>query len=76
MKYFVEFVVSALADKPDMVMIEEEESDRQVNYRIQVSPGDIGRVIGRKGRTINAMRSILNAANQDGRRVLLEVDNG
>jgi len=76
MKYFVEFVVSALADKPDMVMIEEEESDRQLNYHIQVSPGDIGRVIGRKGRTINAMRSILNAANQDGRRVFLEVDNG
>ncbi len=75
MKYFVEFVVSALADKPDMVSIEEEEQDRQINYRINVSPADVGRVIGRKGRTINAMRTILNAAKGDGRRVVLEVEN-
>lgn len=75
MKYFVEFVVSALADKPDMVNIEEEDQDRQIHYRINVSPADVGRVIGRKGRTINAMRTILNAASQDGRRVVLEVEN-
>jgi predicted RNA-binding protein YlqC (UPF0109 family) len=74
-KYFIEFVVSALADKPDMVSIEEEENERQLHYLINVSPGDIGRVIGRKGRTINAMRNILNAASQDGRRVVLEVEN-
>jgi predicted RNA-binding protein YlqC (UPF0109 family) len=41
-KYFIEFVVSALADKPDMVSIEEEENERQLHYLINVSPGDIG----------------------------------
>ncbi|MEO0453254.1 MAG: KH domain-containing protein [Verrucomicrobiota bacterium] len=73
MRYFVEFVVSALADKPDMVSIEEEENEQLRQYKINVSPGDIGRIIGRKGKTINAMRSILNAVSEDNRRIVLEV---
>jgi uncharacterized protein len=73
MKYFVEFVVSALVDKPDEVDIEETESETRRSYRINVSPADVGRVIGRKGRTINAIRNVLGAVEADRRHVQVEV---
>ncbi|MEM6822540.1 MAG: KH domain-containing protein [Verrucomicrobiota bacterium] len=61
MKYFVEFVVSALVDKPDEVLIDDEEERGRTHYRVQVNPGDVGKVIGKKGRTIRAIRNVVNA---------------
>ncbi|MGF1678403.1 MAG: KH domain-containing protein [Candidatus Methylacidiphilales bacterium] len=64
MKYFVEFVVSALVDKPDEVQIEESGDSSRTTLNIEVNPGDVGRVIGKKGRTIQAIRNIVGAAAQ------------
>lgn len=59
MQYFIEFAVSALVDKPDEVEIQDSEVRGRDLYEIHVNPGDVGRVIGKKGRTIKAIRGIV-----------------
>lgn len=65
MKYFVEFVVSALVDKPDEVMISDTEIRGHTLYQVEVNPGDVGRIIGKKGRTIKAIRNVLQAVGRE-----------
>jgi predicted RNA-binding protein YlqC (UPF0109 family) len=62
MKYFVEFVVRALVDFPDEVDIQEVDGGDSLTYYIRLNPQDIGKVIGRNGRTISAIRNIVHAA--------------
>jgi len=64
MKYFVEFVVSALVDKPDEVCIFDADQHGKTVFEIEVNPGDVGRVIGKKGRTINAIRNVMDAVGR------------
>lgn len=59
MQYFIEFAVSALVDKPDEVEILDSEVRGREIFEVQVNPGDVGRVIGKKGRTIKAIRSVV-----------------
>lgn len=74
MKYFVEFVVSSLVQYADEVSVQEVEKDGTVTYNVRLNPADIGRVIGKKGRTIGAIRNLLNAASgAAGKRILVEV---
>lgn len=74
MKYFVEFVVSSLVTHADEVDVEEVQQDGTTTYYLRLNPSDIGRVIGKHGKTIGAIRSLMQAAaSRDGGRVQLEV---
>ena len=61
MQAFLEQVVKGLVDHPDAVNITEVEQDRTTVYELRLDPSDVGRVIGRSGRTVNAIRTLLQA---------------
>jgi hypothetical protein len=59
----LEYLARSIVEEPDAVMIEVEEGRRQsVNLRLHVSPSDMGRVIGRRGRVAQAIRTVVRAA--------------
>ncbi|MEA3313829.1 MAG: KH domain-containing protein [Caldisericota bacterium] len=62
MKELVETIVKALVDVPEEVVITEIAGDQAVIYEVKVSDKDIGKVIGKQGRTANALRVIVKAA--------------
>jgi predicted RNA-binding protein YlqC (UPF0109 family) len=64
-----------LVDEPDRVSVEAfEEDDQTLVLELTVAEGDVGRIIGRQGRTINALRTLVRAgARNDGRRILVDV---
>ncbi len=61
---FLDYVVGGLVEHPDEVVIERGERDGVHLYRIQLHPDDSGRVIGRGGKTICAIRSLVQASAQ------------
>ena len=74
MKEAVEKIIKALAENADAVDVREEAGDKSTVISVRVAEGDMGRIIGREGRTIKAIRSILYAASQKhGKRFVLEV---
>jgi uncharacterized protein len=79
-KHLILIIAQALVDHPEKVSVNEIESNNTIIIIIEltVSKGDIGKVIGKEGRTANAIRSILNAmAGKTRKRLMLEiVDQG
>ena len=74
MKMLVEYIVKALVDQPDRILIAERSGRNTTIIELAVAKEDIGKVIGKEGRTINAIRTILNAAGaSQKKRVVLEV---
>ena len=74
MKEAIEKIINALVDDHEAVEITEEANDRATVIRLRVAPTDMGRIIGREGRTIKAIRSLLFAAGQKhGKRFVLDV---
>jgi predicted RNA-binding protein YlqC (UPF0109 family) len=74
MKAFIEYVVKALVDHPDQVDLREVDGDRVVVFEVRLHPSDIGKVIGKSGRTITAIRTLLTStAAKQGKRVILEI---
>ena len=74
MKELVEFIVKALVDDPAEVQINEVAGDKVTFYELKVSKKDIGKIIGKKGRTAQAIRTILNAVStKQGKRAELEI---
>lgn len=74
MKELVELMAKALVDRPDDVSVVEEEGDRAAVLTLRVAPEDIGKVIGRQGRTARSLRAIVAAAgSKRRRRVVLEI---
>ena len=76
MKEFVEFIVKHLVDFPDQVEVFEDaqEDQKTLNYSLTVNPSDVGKVIGKKGKTAIAMRTLLTAiAAKDGKLAMLEI---
>ncbi len=57
-KDMVQFVAESLADKPEDVQVEESVGEAVIMIEIKVASEDMGRLIGRQGRTINAIRSL------------------
>ncbi len=72
---FVDYLVRKLVDKPDSVQLTQEEKEaNKVVFQLKVDPEDVGKVIGRKGRTANAIRTLLGAvAAREGKRAILEI---
>jgi predicted RNA-binding protein YlqC (UPF0109 family) len=69
----VETIAKALVDRPDEVRVDERVGATTA-ITLQVAPGDLGRVIGRQGRAVKALRTLVAAkARAEGRRVNLEI---
>ena len=76
MKDFLEFIAKHLVDNPDQVTIALEEKENKAIFTLIVADEDVGKVIGRKGRTAQAMRTLLAAvAAKEGKRAILEIND-
>src|SRR5512147_2438472 len=74
MKEFVEYIVKNLVDHPDKVRISEVDGTHTLIIELSVEKSDIGKIIGKKGKTINAIRTLLmSVASRNGLRVNLEI---
>ena len=74
LKDLVGFIARALVDEPDAVEVNAIESDRAVVYELVVARGDLGKVIGKDGRTARAIRTLLSATSAKMRkRAVLEI---
>ena len=74
MRELVEFLAQALVDEPDGVTVDEIDADGRTVYEVRVAPGDVGKIIGRGGRIISAIRVLANAsALKLGLRVHIEI---
>lgn len=61
MKDLVAHIAGALVDSPDQVQVSEKETEDSVEIELKVAQDDLGKVIGKQGRTARAMRSLLSA---------------
>ncbi len=74
MKELIEKIAQALVDNPDQVEINAVEGEHSTVIELKVAKEDIGKIIGKRGNTANAIRAILNAASgKSKRRVSLEI---
>jgi len=77
MKEFIEFIAKSLVDDPANVSVEESMENNKVTLRLHVSKSDLGKVIGKQGKTAKSMRVLLTAVaaknNMSGQ---LEIDEG
>ena len=73
MKHFLDFVVRSLVDNPDDVQITEINREGETTYRASLHPTDVGLVIGKGGRTIGSIRSLINATTKGSDRLAVEV---
>ena len=74
MKEFIESIARALVDNPNDVAVSEVEGEKTTVYELRVAPEDLGKVIGRKGQTAKAIRTLIAAVSaKKGKRALLEI---
>jgi len=71
---FLEFVIRQLVEAPDEVLVTKVEQGRKLIFKVEMRKSDVGRVIGRNGHTIAAVRNLLTAAAaRTGRQVFLQI---
>lgn len=74
MKDLIKYIAQALVDNPDQVSVEEVEGNQTSVLELKVAKEDLGKVIGKQGRTARAMRTILSAASAKiKKRTVLEI---
>ncbi|WP_420265692.1 KH domain-containing protein [Candidatus Magnetominusculus dajiuhuensis] len=74
MKNLVEVMARALVDKPEDVAVQEVDGEKTTIFELRVAANDLGKVIGKQGKTARAMRTILSAAGTKiGKRASLEI---
>ncbi len=74
MKALIEYIAKSLVDNPDSVSVAEVEGEKTTVIELRVAQSDLGKVIGKEGKTARAMRTILNAAGTKiGKRCVLEI---
>jgi predicted RNA-binding protein YlqC (UPF0109 family) len=74
MKELIEYIVRALVDHPNDVHLTEVDGEKTIIFELRCHPDDIGKVIGKNGKTVGAIRTLLGtAAARQGRRAMLEV---
>lgn len=74
MKELITYVVKALVDNPEAVDVQEIQGEKTMVIELKVAQEDLGKVIGKQGRTARAIRTILNAAGTKmGKRCVLEI---
>lgn len=74
MKELIAFVATRLVDKPEAVSVNETEQEDTIVFELRVAKEDLGKVIGKQGRTARAMRALLNAtAGKQNKKARLEI---
>ena len=74
MRELIEQIAKALVDRPEEVSVAEVEGERTTVYELRVASSDLGKVIGKQGKTARAMRTLLSAAGTKiGKRCVLEI---
>lgn len=74
MQELLAYLAKCLVDNPDEVSVGVTEEDSVIVLELGVAEDDIGRVIGRRGRVINALRTVMNACGaKEGKRIVVEV---
>ncbi|MBP7460216.1 MAG: KH domain-containing protein [Candidatus Delongbacteria bacterium] len=74
MTELIELIAKTLVDNVEGVVVKKVEGESTVVYELQVEKSDVGKIIGKKGNTARAIRTILNAAGRkSGKRVMLEI---
>ena len=74
METFLEFVIRQLVEAPEEVLVTKVEQGRKLVFKVEMRKSDVGRVIGRNGHTITAVRNLLSAAAQrSGQQVFLQI---
>ena len=74
MKELIEYVVKTLIDHPEDLRIAEIEGERTIVFELRCHPEDVGKVIGKSGKTVDAIRTLLSTvAARQNKRAMLEV---
>lgn len=74
MEELVTYIIRSLVDNPDEVSIKKIEAEKTIILELKVAPSDVGKVIGKGGKTIKAIRTLLSAsATKASKRAVLEV---
>lgn len=74
MKDLITYIACSVVSRPDAVSVIESEDDRTVTLELKVAKEDLGKIIGRQGRTVRAMRIVLGAASAKAdKRYILEI---
>ena len=75
MEKLLEDIVKSIVDKTDEVKVNINESENTIVYELNVGDGDLGKVIGKKGKNVNSIRTLLSASNakEGGKRAILEI---
>jgi len=77
MKEFIEFIAKHLVDHPESVVVQESiNEEKKYVFSLKVQSDDIGKVIGKQGKTAQAMRTLLTAVSaKEGKRAILEIED-
>ena len=74
MKELLTYIVQGLVEKSDEVTVTEREHGDETVFEVRVAPGDMGKVIGRQGRVVKEIRTLMKAvAQREGKRVSVEI---
>lgn len=73
MRHFLDFVLRHLVDFPDDVDVREVDEDGSITFLVMLHPHDVGKVIGRNGRTIGAIRNLISTASRADQRVTVRI---
>ena len=77
LKALIEYVAKSLVDHPDLVDVNEIEGEKTTILELRVAEDDLGKIIGKHGRTAKAMRTVVNAAaTKERKRAVLEILEG
>ncbi|MDD5091983.1 MAG: KH domain-containing protein [Candidatus Wallbacteria bacterium] len=74
MEDLLRYMVKSLVDNPDQVEIKKVEGEKTIILELKVAEGDVGKVIGKHGKTINAIRTIVKSSiNKESKKVMVEI---
>ncbi len=74
MKDLIVYIAKSLVDYPEKVNVSQIDGEKTVVYELRVGQGDLGKIIGKEGRTAKAIRTIITAASMKaGKRAVLEI---
>jgi predicted RNA-binding protein YlqC (UPF0109 family) len=74
MKELIEYIAKNLVDRPEEVVVKEVTGERTTIFELHVAPDDLGKIIGKHGRTARSIRTLLSAAaTKQGKKAVLEI---